>query len=29
VTGCWAVTFATPDSGWLVGANGQVIKITF
>lgn len=29
ITGCWAVTFATPDSGWLVGANGQVIKITF
>jgi len=29
VTGCWAVTFATPDSGWIVGANGQVIKISF
>jgi photosystem II stability/assembly factor-like uncharacterized protein len=29
VTGAWAVTFATPDSGWLVGANGQVIKISF
>jgi photosystem II stability/assembly factor-like uncharacterized protein len=29
VTGAWAVTFATPDSGWLVGANGQIIKISF
>jgi len=29
VTGCWAVAFATPAAGWLVGTNGQIIKISF
>ena len=29
VTGCWAVAFATPSAGWLVGTNGQIIKISF
>jgi photosystem II stability/assembly factor-like uncharacterized protein len=29
VTGCWAVAFATPDAGWLVGTGGQIIKIGF
>jgi photosystem II stability/assembly factor-like uncharacterized protein len=29
VTGCWAVAFATPKAGWLVGTNGQIIKISF
>jgi len=29
VAGCWAVAFATPGAGWLVGTNGQIIKISF
>ena len=29
VTGCWAVAFATPGAGWLVGTGGQIIKIGF
>ena len=29
VSGCWAVAFARPDAGWLVGTNGQIIKISF
>jgi hypothetical protein len=29
VTGCWAVAFASPDAGWLVGTGGQIIKIAF
>jgi hypothetical protein len=29
VTGGWAVAFATPDAGWLVGTGGQIIKISF
>jgi photosystem II stability/assembly factor-like uncharacterized protein len=29
VTGCWAVAFADWKSGWLVGTNGQIIKIRF
>jgi len=29
VTGFWAVAFATPKAGWLVGVNGQIIKISF
>jgi len=29
VTGCWAVAFADPDAGWLVGAGGQIVKIGF
>jgi len=29
VTGFWAVAFASPKAGWLVGVNGQVLKISF
>jgi photosystem II stability/assembly factor-like uncharacterized protein len=29
VTGAWAVAFASPGAGWLVGTNGQIVKITF
>jgi photosystem II stability/assembly factor-like uncharacterized protein len=29
VTGCWAVAFASPNAGWLVGTGGQIIKIAF
>jgi hypothetical protein len=29
VTGCWAVAFAGPKFGWLVGTNGQIIKVSF
>lgn len=29
VSGCWAVAFATPEAGWLVGTNGQIVKISF
>ena len=29
VTGYWAVAFATPRAGWLVGVNGTILKISF
>jgi photosystem II stability/assembly factor-like uncharacterized protein len=29
VTGEWAVAFATPGAGWLVGAGGNIWKISF
>ena len=29
VSGCWAVAFASPSAGWLVGTNGQIIKISY
>jgi photosystem II stability/assembly factor-like uncharacterized protein len=29
VTGYWAVAFASPDAGWLVGVNGTILKISF
>jgi photosystem II stability/assembly factor-like uncharacterized protein len=29
VTGGWAVAFASPKAGWLVGINGEIIKISF
>jgi photosystem II stability/assembly factor-like uncharacterized protein len=29
VTGYWAVAFASPKAGWLVGVNGQILKISF
>jgi len=29
VTGGWAVAFASPEAGWLVGTNGQIVKISF
>jgi photosystem II stability/assembly factor-like uncharacterized protein len=29
VNGFWAVAFANPHAGWLVGINGQILKISF
>jgi photosystem II stability/assembly factor-like uncharacterized protein len=29
VSGYWAVAFASPKAGWLVGVNGQILKISF
>jgi hypothetical protein len=29
VSGYWAVAFARPDAGWLVGINGTILKISF
>jgi len=29
VTGCWAVSFSSPDAGWLVGMGGTILKISF
>jgi photosystem II stability/assembly factor-like uncharacterized protein len=29
VTDYWAVAFASPRSGWLVGTNGRILKISF
>ena len=29
LSGLWCVAFASPDAGWLVGRNGQIIKISF
>jgi photosystem II stability/assembly factor-like uncharacterized protein len=29
VMGFWAVAFATPEAGWLVGTDGRIIKISF
>jgi photosystem II stability/assembly factor-like uncharacterized protein len=29
VTGYWAVAFASPKSGWLVGTGGTILKISF
>jgi len=29
VSGYWAVAFATPKAGWLVGTNGRILKISF
>jgi photosystem II stability/assembly factor-like uncharacterized protein len=29
VTGFWAVAFANPKAGWLVGVNGTILKISF
>ena len=29
VSGYWAVAFATPNAGWLVGTNGRILKISF
>jgi photosystem II stability/assembly factor-like uncharacterized protein len=29
VTGGWAVAFASPTAGWLVGEGGEIIKIAF
>jgi photosystem II stability/assembly factor-like uncharacterized protein len=29
VTGYWAVAFATPKAGWLVGTGGAILKVSF
>ena len=29
VTGYWAVAFANPQNGWMVGLNGQILKVSF
>jgi len=29
VTGYWAVAFASPQAGWLVGTGGRILKISF
>lgn len=29
VTGYWAVAFASPKAGWLVGVNGTILKVRF
>jgi photosystem II stability/assembly factor-like uncharacterized protein len=29
VSGYWAVAFASPEAGWFVGNNGQILKISF
>jgi hypothetical protein len=29
VGGFWAVAFATPKAGWLVGTDGRILKISF
>ena len=29
VAGYWAVAFATPQAGWLVGTGGRILKISF
>ena len=29
VGGYWAVAFASPKAGWLVGTDGRILKISF
>src|SRR5712691_1304745 len=29
VTGFWAVAFASPEAGWMVGSKGRILKISF
>ena len=29
VTGYWAVAFANPQNGWMVGENGAILKVSF
>lgn len=29
VSGLWCIAFASPEAGWLVGRNGQILKISF
>ena len=29
VTGYWAVAFANPQNGWMVGVNGTILKVSF
>ena len=28
-SGFWGVTFASPKAGWMVGRNGQILKVSF
>jgi len=29
LTGYWAVAFASPQAGWLVGTQGRIVKLSF
>jgi photosystem II stability/assembly factor-like uncharacterized protein len=29
ISGGWSVAFASPQAGWLVGVNGEIVKISF
>jgi photosystem II stability/assembly factor-like uncharacterized protein len=29
VSGFWAVAFASPEAGWLVGTDGRILKVSF
>ncbi len=29
ITGYWAVAFADPQNGWMVGENGSILKVSF
>lgn len=29
LTGFWAVAFASPQAGWLVGTEGRIVKLSF
>jgi hypothetical protein len=29
VSGYWGLAFASPEAGWFVGNNGQILKISF
>jgi len=29
ITGYWAVAFANPQNGWMVGENGSILKVSF
>ena len=29
VTGYWAVAFANPQNGWMVGSGGEILKVSF
>jgi hypothetical protein len=29
LTGFWAVAFASPQAGWLVGTQGRIVKLSF
>ena len=29
LTGHWAVAFASPQAGWLVGTQGRIAKLSF
>ena len=29
ISGFWAVAFASPKAGWLVGTDGRIVKVSF